>query len=67
METNGTIIPPKGIDWVCVSPKIGSELKLKNGNELKFVYPQSKVDPKEFENLSFDHFSLQPKDDENKE
>ena len=67
VETNGTIIPPKGIDWVCVSPKIGSELKLKNGNELKFVYPQSKIDPKEFEHLSFDHFSLQPKDDENRE
>ncbi len=67
VETNGTIIPPKGIDWICVSPKIGSELKLKNGNELKFVYPQSKIDTKEFENLSFDHFSLQPKDDENRE
>ncbi len=62
IETNGTIQPPKGIDWICVSPKIGSELILTKGNELKLVYPQHNGDPKQFEHLQFDHFSLQPMD-----
>jgi len=66
VETNGTIIPPKGLDWICVSPKIGSNLKLKAGDELKFVYPQKGNDPKEFEDLSFKYFSLQPMDNLNK-
>ena len=66
VETNGTIIPPNGLDWICVSPKIGSNLKLKAGDELKFVYPQKGKDPKEFENLSFKYFSLQPMDNLNK-
>ncbi len=66
VETNGTIIPPKGLDWICVSPKIGSNLKLKSGDELKFVYPQKGNDPKEFEDLSFKYFSLQPMDNLNK-
>lgn len=62
IETNGTIHPPKGIDWICVSPKIGSELILTKGDELKLVYPQLGGDPKQFEHLQFDHFSLQPMD-----
>ncbi len=62
IETNGTLLPPKGIDWICVSPKAGSELKLKHGNELKFVYPQAAATPEMFENLNFKHFSLQPMD-----
>lgn len=66
VETNGTIIPPNGLDWICVSPKIGSNLKLKAGDELKFVYPQKGKDPKEFEDLSFKYFSLQPMDNLNK-
>jgi len=66
VETNGTIIPPNDLDWICVSPKIGSNLKLKAGDELKFVYPQKGKDPKEFENLSFKYFSLQPMDNLNK-
>jgi 7-carboxy-7-deazaguanine synthase (Cx14CxxC type) len=61
VETNGTVPVPGGIDWVCVSPKIGSQLIVKNGNELKLVYPQD-VDPATFETLRFQHFFLQPKD-----
>jgi 7-carboxy-7-deazaguanine synthase len=63
VETNGTIQPPPGIDWVCVSPKSGSRLVLKRGNELKLVFPQEGINPAEFEHLEFEHFYLQPKDD----
>src|ERR1700730_8323885 len=40
VETNGTIVPPDGLDWICVSPKAGAELKLHSGDELKLVFPQ---------------------------
>src|SRR5512134_159388 len=40
VETNGTQLPPPGVDWICVSPKAGAELRLKTGDELKLVYPQ---------------------------
>src|SRR5690348_13381218 len=40
VETNGTILPPRGIDWICVSPKADAELRLLTGNELKLVFPQ---------------------------
>ena len=62
IETNGTIIPPDNIDWICVSPKIGSKIKLKKGNELKLVFPQIDADPNKFENYDFDHYFLQPMD-----
>src|SRR5262249_51633883 len=62
VETNGTLAPPSGLDWICVSPKAGAELKLKSGNELKLVYPQNGVQPEDFAELSFEHFSLQPMD-----
>jgi 7-carboxy-7-deazaguanine synthase len=62
IETNGTIEPPPGIDWVCVSPKSGTALKLKAGHELKLVYPQLGASPEEFEALDFQRFSLQPMD-----
>lgn len=62
VETNGTIIPPEGIDWICVSPKAGAELNLKKGNELKLVYPQDSLQPAIFEELVFNHFYLQPMD-----
>ena len=65
VETNGTIIQPSGIDWICVSPKIGSNLILRKGNELKLVYPQLEGAPEQFENLDFEHFSLQPMDGPN--
>ncbi len=62
VETNGTIIPPDGMDWICVSPKAGAELVLKRGNELKLVYPQPGAPPEEFCGLAFERFSLQPMD-----
>lgn len=62
VESNGTIEPPAGIDWLCISPKIGSELVVKTGTELKLVYPQDGGDPTQFEDLSFEHFFLQPMD-----
>lgn len=63
IETNGTIIPPEGIDWICMSPKKGSEIILKKGSELKFVYPQQNFDPSQFENFDFEHFYIQPMED----
>jgi len=62
VETNGTIIPPKNIDWICVSPKKGAEFNLDYGNELKLVYPQEGLNPEQFKNYDFDHFFLQPMD-----
>ena len=62
VETNGTIAPPAGLDWICVSPKGGSELVLKRGHELKLVYPQALAAPETFEGLAFERFSLQPMD-----
>ena len=66
IETNGTIKIDFDIDWVCVSPKAGSELLVDKGNELKVVYPQDGFDLKSFEKLSFEHFFLQPMDSEDK-
>jgi 7-carboxy-7-deazaguanine synthase len=62
VETNGTIAAPDGIDWICVSPKAGSELLQTFGQELKLVYPQLEAQPKSFEHLSFQHLYLQPMD-----
>lgn len=62
IETNGTLIPPDGIDWICVSPKMGAEMKLKTGSELKLVYPQKNCDPADFLKLEFERFFLQPLD-----
>jgi 7-carboxy-7-deazaguanine synthase len=62
VETNGTIAAPAGLDWICVSPKAGTELVQTSGDELKLVYPQAEANPREFEALSFKHFFLQPMD-----
>jgi 7-carboxy-7-deazaguanine synthase len=62
IETNGTLPPPAGIDWICVSPKASAALQLRSGNELKLVYPQHDARPESFESLAFDHFFLQPMD-----
>ena len=62
VETNGTIAAPAGLDWICVSPKAGTELAQLSGDELKLVYPQIGAVPCEFENLGFRHFFLQPMD-----
>lgn len=63
METNGTLMPPEGIDWLCVSPKANGALVVDAGQELKLVYPQNHVDPAHFIHLNFDRFYLQPLDD----
>ena len=62
VETNGTQPAPGGLDWICVSPKAGTDLVLTSGNELKLVYPQDNALPGQYENLAFDHFYLQPMD-----
>lgn len=62
VETNGTIAAPAGIDWICVSPKAGTELKQTTGDELKLVYPQAEAPPEKFAALGFRHFFLQPMD-----
>ncbi len=62
VETNGTVVPPDGIDWLCVSPKAGSTLVVERGDELKLVYPQEGAAPEWFEGLAFTHFFLQPMD-----
>lgn len=62
VETNGTQSPPAGIDWLCVSPKVGSTLVVEHGQELKFVIPQGGVDPTDFEHLAFESFRVQPMD-----
>jgi 7-carboxy-7-deazaguanine synthase (Cx14CxxC type) len=62
IETNGTIPPPAGIDWVCVSPKAGAPLVVTSGDELKIVVPQERLDPRDFADLDFRRFSVQPMD-----
>lgn len=62
IETNGTRLPPSGVDWVCVSPKSGMELVLRRGDELKLVFPQIGAEPELFADLDFKHFHLQPLD-----
>lgn len=62
VETNGTILPPMGIDWLCVSPKAGSLTVVAQGQELKLVYPQKGIDPEQFAALDFQNFCLQPMD-----
>ncbi|MFZ1991470.1 MAG: 7-carboxy-7-deazaguanine synthase [Alphaproteobacteria bacterium] len=62
IESNGTLELPRGLDWICVSPKADATLAQSRGDELKLVYPQSGVDPARFEGLSFRHFFLQPMD-----
>lgn len=62
VESNGTVVPPEGIDWLCVSPKVGAPLLVTSGHELKFVVPQGGVDPTSFEHLAFSNFRVQPMD-----
>lgn len=62
IETNGTQLPPPGIDWICVSPKADAPLRLTSGDELKLVFPQAKALPERFEGFAFAHFFLQPMD-----
>ena len=62
IETNGTLPATPGLDWICVSPKAGTEVVQRSGDELKLVWPQSGLDPAELERWDFDHFLIQPMD-----
>ena len=62
MESNGTLPAADGLDWLCISPKAGTEIVQRRGNELKLVWPQHGIDPAELEQWSFDHFLVQPMD-----
>lgn len=63
VETNGTIEPTVPVDWLAVSPKFGSRLRIRSGNELKIAFPQPGLDPRDYEHLAFEHFFVQPVDD----
>lgn len=67
VETNGTLPTADGIDWICVSPKAGTQVVQRRGNELKLVWPQRGVDPESFASWDFDHFLIQPMDCEARE
>ncbi|MES2832161.1 MAG: 7-carboxy-7-deazaguanine synthase [Pseudomonadota bacterium] len=62
IETNGTLPVPAGVDWVCVSPKVGSALNVLTGDELKVVVPQFGQSLADYENLAFRHFYVQAMD-----
>ncbi|QJQ04812.1 7-carboxy-7-deazaguanine synthase [Undibacterium piscinae] len=69
IETNGTLPVPEGVDWICVSPKMGSKLVVLKGSELKVVIPQLGQSMSDYEALDFEHYFVQamdgPKQDEN--
>ena len=67
IETNGTIICPPEIDWICVSPKAGTKIAQKTGNELKVIYPQPDLNFSKLLTLSFEYFLIQPMDGPNAE
>ena len=67
VETNGTLPAVAGLDWICVSPKAGTEVVQRSGNELKLVWPQVGLDPAELEEWRFDHFLVQPMDCEDRQ
>jgi 7-carboxy-7-deazaguanine synthase (Cx14CxxC type) len=67
VETNGTLPAVAGLDWICVSPKAGTEVVQRQGNELKLVWPQAGIDPTELESWAFDHFLVQPMDCDERE
>ena len=62
VESNGTLPMPAGVDWICISPKAGTDLAQTSGDELKLVYPQADAPPERFAGLDFRHFLLQPMD-----
>ena len=66
-ESNGTLPAVPGLDWLCVSPKAGTEVVQRKGDELKLVWPQPGIDPAELEQWDFRHFLVQPMDCEERE
>ncbi|MFL6761769.1 MAG: 7-carboxy-7-deazaguanine synthase [Sphingomicrobium sp.] len=67
VESNGTLPAVGGLDWICISPKAGTDVVQRRGNELKLVWPQLGVDPAAFETWEFDHFLVQPMDCEERQ
>ena len=66
-ETNGTLPATPGLDWICVSPKAGTDVVQRSGDELKLVWPQQGIEPGELESWRFDHFLVQPMDCEERD
>lgn len=62
VESNGTLAAPPGIDWLCISPKAGTEIVQRSGDELKLVWPQPGIDPDQLADWDFDHLLVQPMD-----
>ena len=62
VESNGTLPAPPGIDWLCISPKAGTDVVQRRGDELKLVWPQEGIDPAALESWDFGHFLVQPMD-----
>lgn len=62
VESNGTMLAPAGIDWLCISPKAGSDTIQRSGNELKLVWPQPGSDWHAMQGWDFTHFLIQPMD-----
>ena len=60
IETNGTLKAPKGIDWICMSPKANTDIQLTEGSEIKVIYPQENLNPADFNNLNFSNYYIQP-------
>ena len=67
VESNGTLPAVAGLDWICISPKAGTDVVQRSGNELKLVWPQEGIEPAELEGWEFDHFLVQPMDCEERE
>ena len=67
VESNGTLPAVDGIDWLCISPKAGTDVVQRSGNELKLVWPQAGIDPEQLEQWQFDHFLVQPMDCEQRQ
>jgi 7-carboxy-7-deazaguanine synthase (Cx14CxxC type) len=62
VESNGTLPAVAGIDWLCISPKAGTNVVQRSGDELKLVWPQAGIDPAELERWDFGHLLVQPMD-----
>jgi 7-carboxy-7-deazaguanine synthase (Cx14CxxC type) len=62
VESNGTLAATPGIDWLCISPKAGTEIVQRSGDELKLVWPQQGIEPADLEGWDFRHFLVQPMD-----
>ena len=66
-ETNGTLPAAAGVDWICVSPKAGTQVVQRSGDELKLVWPQDGIDPEKLLGWDFRHFIIQPLDGSGRE